>query len=194
MVRSTTSTMPLPVTWWLREETYLNTALGIGLPRVASDSESRRAGIEMQLGWRDNIGDFKYDVAANFTVYNTLWALREDEGESDRLNPYRRNQQIKENYLCSFLYKNLGYYVSAEDVYNSVGIINSYNSGNLSAGDLKYLDVNGDGQITSEDQRRLGRSATPHNQFGININLSYKGFYFEHSVPGLFELRYVCGR
>lgn len=166
-----------------RGDSYLNTALGIGLPRVASDSESRRAGIEMQLGWRDNIGDFKYDVAANFTVYNTLWALREDEGESDRLNPYRRNQQIKENFY-GLMYKNLGYYVSAEDVYNSVGIINSYNSGYLSAGDLKYLDVNGDGQITSEDQRRLGRSATPHNQFGLNINLSYKGFYFSTLFQG----------
>ena len=164
-------------------ESYINTALGVGLPRVASDSEHRRAGIEVSLGWRDNIGDLKYDIAGNFTVYNTIWALDESEGESSRLNPYHRSQQVKQNFYGT-LYKNLGYYTSAEDVYNSAGFINSYNSGNLTAGDIKYEDTNGDGQLTSEDMRRLGKSSTPHNQFGININLSYKGFYFSTLFQG----------
>ena len=164
-------------------DSYINTALGVGLPRVASDSEHRRAGIEVSLGWRDNIGDLKYDIAGNFTIYNTIWALDESEAESSRLNPYHRSQQVKQNFYGT-LYKNLGYYTSAEDVYNSAGIINSYNSGYLTAGDIKYEDTNGDGQITSEDQRRLGKSSSPHNQFGLNINLSYKGFYFSTLFQG----------
>ena len=164
-------------------DSYINTALGVGLPRVASDSEHRRAGIEVSLGWRDNIGDLKYDIAGNFTIYNTIWALDESEAESSRLNPYHRSQQVKQNFYGK-LYKNLGYYTSAEDVYNSAGIINSYNSGYLTAGDIKYEDTNGDGQITSEDQRRLGKSSSPHNQFGLNINLSYKGFYFSTLFQG----------
>lgn len=164
-------------------ESYLNTALGIGLPRIASNSEHRRAGVELSLGWRDNIGDFKYDIAGNFTIYNTIWALDESEAEASRLNPYHRSQQVKQNYYGA-MYKNLGYYTSAEDVYNSPGIINSYNSGYLTAGDIKYEDTNGDGQITSEDYRRLGRSSTPHNQFGLNINLNYKGFYFSTLFQG----------
>ena len=32
-----------------RGDSYLNTALGVGLPRVKSDSEHRRAGFELQL-------------------------------------------------------------------------------------------------------------------------------------------------
>jgi len=164
-------------------ESYINTALGVGLPRVASDSEHRRAGIEVQLGWRDQIGDLKYDIAGNFTIYNTIWALDESESESSRLNPYHRSQQVKQNFYGT-LYKNLGYYTSAEDVYNSAGIINSYNSGYLTAGDIKYEDTNGDGQLTSEDMRRLGKSSAPHNQFGLNINLSYKGFYFSTLFQG----------
>ena len=164
-------------------DSYINTALGVGLPRVASDSEHRRAGIEVSLGWRDQIGDLKYDIAGNFTIYNTIWALDESESESSRLNPYHRSQQVKQNFYGT-LYKNLGYYTSAEDVYNSAGIINSYNSGYLTAGDIKYEDTNGDGQITSEDQRRLGKSGAPHNQFGLNINLNYKGFYFSTLFQG----------
>lgn len=164
-------------------DSYLNTALGVGLPRVASDSEHRRAGVEVQLGWRDNIGDFKYDVAANFTVYNTIWALDESEAESSRMNPYFRSQQVKQNYY-GLLLENLGYYTSAEDVFNSPGVLNAYNSGYMTAGDLKYKDVNGDGKIDSEDRRRLGKSNSPHNQFGININLNYKGFYFSTLFQG----------
>ena len=164
-------------------ESYLNTALGVGLPRIASDSEHRRAGIEVSLGWRDNIGDLKYDIAGNFTIYNTIWALDESEAESSRLNPYHRSQQVLQNYYGA-MYKSLGYYTSAEDVYNSAGIINSYNSGYLTAGDIKYEDTNGDGQLTSEDNRRMGKSGSPHNQFGLNINLSYKGFYFSTLFQG----------
>ena len=50
--------------------------------------------------------------------------------------------------------------------------------------DLKYEDTNGDGQITGEDTRRMGKSGSPHNQFGVNINLSYKGFYFSTLFQG----------
>ncbi|MDD6892513.1 MAG: TonB-dependent receptor [Bacteroidales bacterium] len=162
--------------------TYLNTALGLGMPKVKSDSEHRRAGIEIQLGWRDNIGDFKYDVAANFTYFDQLWALDRSEAETSYMNPYQRTQQQKGYY--GLLYHNLGYYTSTDDVYNSVGIVNSLQSGNLLPGDIKYQDMNGDGKIDDQDKRRLGKSSAPRGQFGININMSYKGFYLSTLIQG----------
>ena len=162
--------------------TYLNTALGIGTPQVKSDSEHRRAGVEMQLGWRDQIGDFKYDIAANFTYFDQLWALNRSEAESSYMNPYHRTQQQKGYY--GLMYHNLGYYQSAQEIYESAGIINSYNSGNMLPGDIRYQDMNGDGQLTSEDYRRLGKSSAPRGQYGININLNYKGFYFSTLIQG----------
>lgn len=163
-------------------ESYLNQMIGVSMPKVKSNSEHRRGGFEVQLGWRDNIGDFKYDIAANFTYFNELWALNEGESQASVLNPYQRSQQQKGYY--GLMYHNLGYYTSAEDVYNSAGIINAYNSGYLTAGDIKYEDTNGDGQITSADYRRLGNSTKPRGQFGININLNYKGFYFSTLFQG----------
>ena len=169
-------------------ESYLNTALGVGLPKIKSKSEYRRAGYEIQLGWRDNIGAFKYDVSGNFTFFDELWALDEGESETTRLNPYKRKQQNKGYFQYSddeyYLYHSLGFYQSADDVYNSVGLINSYNSGKLTAGDLKYADLNGDGRITDEDKRRLGKAKKPRGQFGININLNYKGFYLSTLFQG----------
>lgn len=61
-------------------------------------------------------------------------ALDESEGESSVMNPYQRTQQNKGYY--GLLYHNLGYYVSAEDVYNSVGFTGALNSGYLTAGDI----------------------------------------------------------
>ena len=167
-------------------DSYLNTALGIGMPKIKSDSEFRREGVELQLGWRDNIGAFKYDVAANFTFYNQLWALDENEGESARMNPYQRNQQRIQK-TSGLRLENLGYYQSAQDVYNSVGDPSAFNTGYVTAGDIQYRDTNGDGQITGDDMRFLGKSGSPRGQYGININLSYKGFYlsmlFQGSTP-----------
>ncbi|MGN0258104.1 MAG: SusC/RagA family TonB-linked outer membrane protein [Bacteroides sp.] len=162
--------------------TYLNTALGLSMPMIKSDSEHRRAGTEIQLGWRDNIGDFKYDIAANFTYFDQLWALNRSESENSYMNPYQRTQQQKGYY--GLLYHNLGYYTTTDDVYNSVGIVSSLRSGNLLPGDLKYQDMNGDGKIDSQDYRRLGKSGAPRGQFGININMSYKGFYFSTLIQG----------
>lgn len=164
-------------------QSYLNTMIGIGMPKVASDSEFRREGVEFQFGWRDHVGDFTYDVSANFTWYNKMWARIDDEAESSYLNPYLRRQQRREDYYAA-MYHNLGYFESAADVMNSPGINNALNTGNMTAGDIKYEDTNGDGKIDGNDQRYLGSQNTPHGQFGINLNFSFKGFYLTALFQG----------
>ncbi len=163
-------------------ESYLNTAIGISMPKVKSDSEFRRAGWELQLGWRSKIGDLKYDISGNFTYFDQLWARNRDESESSYMNPYTRTQQQKGYY--GVMLKNLGYYTSAEDVLNSPGYVSALNSGYLTAGDIKYEDTNGDGMIDSGDYRRLGKSSMPRGQFGINLNFQYKGFYLSMLFQG----------
>lgn len=164
-------------------ESYLNQLIGITMPKVKSDSEFRREGVELQLGWRDRAGDFTYDVSANFTWYNSLWARIADESESSYMNPYTRQQQKKQNYYGNLLH-NLGDYQSADEVMNSVGWASALNTGYMTAGDIRYEDTNGDGQITSADYRQLGSQTSPHGQFGINLNFGYKGFYLSMLFQG----------
>ena len=164
-------------------ESYLNQLIGISMPRVKSDSEYRREGIEIQLGWRSRVGDFTYDISGNFTWYNTLWARIADEAESSYMNPYTRQQGRKET-TYGRIYKSLGYYQSAQEIFNSAGYVNAYNSGNLTAGDLRYEDTNGDGQINSEDLRYRGSQNKPHGQFGLNLSFGYKGFYLAALFQG----------
>ena len=143
------------------------------------------------MGWRDRIGQLNYDISANFTYFDELWARNESEAESSYMNPYIRTQQQKGYY--GTLYHHLGYYSSAEDIYNSPGVVNALNSGNLAAGDLKYEDTNGNGYIDSGDIRRPGKSHNPRGQFGINMNFNYKGFYLSMLFQGstAFDMKLV---
>lgn len=161
---------------------YINTALGIAAPKVKSNSEHRRAGYEITLGWKDEIGQVKYWVDANFTHFDQMWALDESEARSSVLNPYQRTQQQKGYY--GVLYHSLGFYQSAQDVYSSAGYLAGYNSNYLTAGDLKYEDTNGDGQITAADGRRLGKASVPRGQFGITLGLEWKGISFSTLFQG----------
>lgn len=179
-------------------DSYINNVIGIGLPRVKSDSEFRREGWEFQLGWRDKAGDFTYDISGNFTLYNSLWARIADEAESSYMNPYTRQQQRKQNYYGN-IYHVLGFYQSAADIINNPGFVSAINSGNMTAGDLMYEDTNGDGQITSADGRLRGHQSAPKGQYGINMSFGYKGFYltmlfqgstaFDMYVPGELGLQ-----
>jgi TonB-linked SusC/RagA family outer membrane protein len=109
--------------------------LGTSLAKVKTDGQHRRAGFEVQLGWRDHIGDFKYDVSFNFTHFDQLWARYPVESLAAKMNPDQRTTQQTGYY--DVMYKCLGFYKDAADVANSAKPLNSYN---LTAGDLKYYD------------------------------------------------------
>lgn len=163
-------------------ESYLNNIIGIGMPKVKSDSEFRREGIEIQLGWRDSIGDFEYDVSANLTYFDQLWAYDQSESEASYMNPYQRLQQSKGYH--SHRYHCLGFYETQDDVFNNVAYLPGMNTGQLAPGDLYYEDTNGDGQIDNSDLRKVGKSGVPRAQFGINIVLGWRGFYFSTLLQG----------
>lgn len=153
--------------------------LGMSLPRISTNGEHRRAGFDMSLGWRDNYKDFTYDISVNVTKFDQLWAFKPDESVSSLMNPYKRGSQQKGFY--GTMYQNLGFYTDAEDVYNSVKRLESYD---LTAGDLKYNDFNGDGKIDASDQIRLGKSSFPRANYGINIKLGYKDFFLNVLFQG----------
>lgn len=146
--------------------------LGKNLPKVLSDGESIRQGFEFVLQWKDNIGALKYDVSANFTWYDNRWNINPDEAETSLKNPYQRNTQVGSYWGLGLT--NDGFYRDLSDVMNSP---KRPGSTNLVAGDLKYQDFNGDGIIDGNDQTRIGTAGSPRGNYGININLDYKGWF-----------------
>jgi len=52
-------------------------------------------------------------------------------------------------------------------------------------GDIKYLDVNQDGQITAADQVPIGNPTSPEIIYGFGTSVGYKGFDFSVFFQGL---------
>lgn len=161
------------------EDVGYTSPLGQDLPKVSTKGEHRREGFEFQLGWRDRLDDFSYDVSFNLTKFDQLWAYDPSEAEKSYMNPYQRTSQQTGYY--DKLHHNLGYYTSAEDVLNSVKPLGSTG---LTAGDIKYQDFNGDGKIDDADYQRIGKSGFPRANYGMNINLKYKGAFLNILMQG----------
>jgi len=154
--------------------------LGIGLPPINFvEGATRKEGAEFHLDWNSKVNSFTYKIGVNYTFFNTL-TERNTESEAAMKNPYTRASGTTGTYL-GLGYQALGIYGSNSDWLNGAHIPNA---NNVQAGDLKYLDANGDGQINGDDQRRIGKNTMPRSNYGITLDLGYKGFSFSAVVQG----------
>ncbi|MGB8374921.1 MAG: TonB-dependent receptor [Salegentibacter sp.] len=135
--------------------------------------EIRNKGLEVVLGWNQNVSaDFNYSIGANFStlkneILNLHGAQYIDAGSAEF-----RQRSIVGNSLFAFYGREVvGVYQNdAEIQADPVAVAN-----NLVPGDLKYRDLNGDGQINDDDRKVLG-SYLPSYQFGFNLGATYKAF------------------
>lgn len=73
-----------------------------------------------------------------------------------------------------FGYKAVGLFQSDEEVKAAYGT----NHPDVKAGDIRYADLNGDHKIDGNDITYIGSNNLPVNIFGLNTNLTFKGFEF----------------
>ena len=127
-------------------------------------------GLEIELGWRDHVGDFNYSINANFSsLYNRVLELasraaRQTSDPASGTN-YKIRTAFEPGYPVWYL---LGYVYEGMDA----------------NGDPIIQDTNGDGQIASDDMTYIGQG-TPKFTYGLNINLSWKGFDFAMYGSGI---------
>lgn len=155
-----------------------STTLGKDLPQIKSNSELRRAGIELSLRYKNKWRNLNYDLGFNATYYNEMWALDESEDLDVLMNPKKRVSQEKLNW--GRIYHTTGIYQNMEDILDSPRRVGSTD---LRPGDLGYQDINGDGKIDDEDCTRYGKPSKPSFDYGIDFNLEYKGVF----LYGLFQ-------
>lgn len=113
---------------------------------------------------REVNANFSYNIGANFT-YTKNRILFMDEAVN---TPDWQKQQGHP--MDSWLvYRTDGLYKSDDEINSSPHL-----SGTR-PGDLKYIDVNEDGSISSDDMIRIYESATPNKIFGLSMGVNYKG-------------------
>ncbi|MEQ9300504.1 MAG: TonB-dependent receptor [Cyclobacteriaceae bacterium] len=129
-------------------------------------------------------GDFRLSVSGNIaTNTNTLLDLGDETtipGPSLRGGPNFPVHVLEVGQpLNSFwVYEEDGY-ISEEDIENGVALL-----GGQGAGDIKYVDQNGDSLISDLDRKIFG-NPVPEITFGFGLNASFKGLALDVLFTGV---------
>ncbi|QGY43673.1 SusC/RagA family TonB-linked outer membrane protein [Maribellus comscasis] len=159
-----------------RESTVANT-FGATLPAENINSLDNR-GFEITLYHKRRVGDFSYNITANYSWSRAKW-LHYEERETFEDADDERIHKVSGKWTNRTLgYLTDGFFNSQEEIDNET--VDQDQGGNVSIepGDIRYVDYNGDGIITERDKVVLGKGTTPESMFGINMSASYKGFDF----------------
>ena len=131
-------------------------------------------GWELEMAWKHKAGKLNYSVALNVSdAKSKIGDLKGTEFRGDQI--IRNGSEYNE----WFGYLSNGLYQTAADVAGSPVLSTA-----TKVGDVKYVDVNKDGKITSDDKVLLG-GALPRYQYGGNIRLDYNSFDFGIAFQGV---------
>ncbi len=132
-------------------------------------------GWDFNLTWRQQVGDFSYSIGGvASTVYNEVLAL--GDGKEEILGgglgvggKLGTRTVVGQPIGAFYGYQVAGVFQNEEEINTlpSVGV--------EEPGDLRFVDVNEDGEITPDDRTFLG-TPIPNFIYGFNASLAYKGF------------------
>ena len=132
--------------------------------------EINNKGFEFEVAWRDNIGDFSYDINANFsTLSNKVTYLYDD---ITRITSNTGGVDGTNNMVCT-----------AFEEGHPIWYFRAYDYAGVDRETGAALFRNHEGEIVSsselseEDMTDIG-SAIPKFTYGITLNLQYKGIDF----------------
>lgn len=151
------------------------------VPGIGNLGSIRNQGVELAASWSDRIGsDWHYRLGFNLTTIRNKVLSLVQEGYSI-IAGEKQESYTQAGYPIGYFY---GYRV--EGVYQSAADIASSPTNTLAEvtpGDLKFRDINGDGAITPADRTLIG-NPTPKLTYGMNLGLSYKGWELEAELMG----------
>ncbi len=128
------------------------------------------AGWEVSLSHTNQVGDeFNYRVEANLSDFQS------EVVDLARTGPFIEGNTITRvgsSLNAVYGYKTDGFFQSEEEIQNNPTYAGK---GDTYPGDVKYVDTNGDGNITPEDRVVLG-NLDPHYSFGLSTHMQYRGF------------------
>ena len=165
----------------------------IGLPNTpwSNAGSVRNRGFEFVVDYHGKIGnDFSYNIAGNISTYKnkvlSLGGGTNIPGKTHLGNQV--NTMIEPGKPIGYFY---GY--KMDGVFQTQEEINNYRGGpdntiimpTAEPGDLKFVDLNGDGKLGEEDRTMIG-NPHPDFTFGLTLSGEYKGFdlsmFFQGSV------------
>jgi TonB-linked SusC/RagA family outer membrane protein len=143
--------------------------------------DMENTGIELELGYHKTLGEVKVGVDANVShMTNKVTYL----GKAQKYLPGQGFQNIEggitrttvgQAFNSFYGYQNMGIFQTQAEVDGYVSSTGQKIQPNARPGDFKWADLDGNGTITDLDRTYIG-NPTPTWQFGLTLNLAYKGF------------------
>lgn len=175
---------------WLISAPILATA-GADAPFI-NGGNVKNTGVELALTYRNNVGDFNYSVGVNGAYNeNEVGNIPTADGIVHGLS-----NQLFANSLEFYRAQSgfpIGYFwgLKTAGIFQNEAEVQSYRSSGgkviqptAAPGDVKYVDVNGDGVIDNLDRGMIG-NPNPNYTFGITLSGDYKGFDFSIVASGV---------
>ena len=177
------------------QRTIIPTQTGFVTSPWANFGKVKNQGVEMTLNFHKQwTKDLFTSAYANFT-YAKNEVVEKDEPES--LKGTHRSQTGRSmNELWGLTAERLFTY----DDFNADGTLKEgipsqegVGAVKLYPGDIKYVDVNGDGVITEEDEGFIGGTVDPRIVYGFGGVISYKNFDLNFFFQGTSDMYRVIG-
>jgi TonB-linked SusC/RagA family outer membrane protein len=161
-------------TYWLQRRTdilatrNLSIPVTFGFPQLPPENFGKvnSHGVELILSTRGNIvKGFTYKVSGNL-AYNNSEVIFLDE-----VPPARDYQKVTGKPV------NTGLYYKADGIFHNQDELNKYpHDANTQIGDIRIVDLDGNGKIDANDRYRVNYTTTPKYIFGLNSDFQFKNF------------------
>lgn len=150
-------------------------------------------GIEAEANYQGG-NKLRYSFGANASfIKNEVTKLNGDGTFIGSVVYGRSSQEISRTYqgqaIASFYgWKTNGLYQTQSEIDNDAALAKDSRKANIKPGDVKFLDLNGDGLIDGNDRTNLG-NPNPKVTAGIQGSLSYNGFDLALNFTGVFGVK-----
>ena len=148
------------------ERASLPLYIGVSTKPYVNVGKMKNHGFDTSLEYNQRVGQVRLSGKANFTyAHNTII----DNDQPDWKYPYlnRRGQMLWQQYG-----------LVAAGLFESQADIDSWPTqtfGEVKPGDIKYIDINGDGKIDTNDEKPIGWAAVPEIVYGFGLSAAWKG-------------------
>lgn len=161
----------------LMDRVAIPEAAGFAAPIRANVGVATAQGVDLSMDYKQFFKqDWWVSVMANFTYATSQYKNYEEPRYNES---YRYHTGYSINQTFGYIAEKL--FVDDAEAANSP----KQNFGPYGGGDIKYLDVNRDGQITEADKVAIGNPTVPEVIYGFGFSLGYKNFDFSSFFQGL---------
>ena len=168
--------------------------LSLPVPGYAGDSspvgnlgDMINRGVEFELGWRSQAGEFSYHISANATYNrNRLTYLGDDStdlyGSSHKIGHLTRGS-IGLPFPYFYGYVADGIFQNEAEVLAHTNKEGGLLQPNATPGDVRFKDIDGNGILDDKDRTYIGKGI-PDWTFGVNLGFEWKGIDFNMLLQG----------